>query len=398
MHWVDHVIWWHCYPLGFVHAEPTLEDGAEVQHRLGHVVGWLDHVVELGANGLLLGPVFASRTHGYDTLDHHAIDPRLGDDGDFNSLLEAARSRGIRVCLDGVFNHVSQDHAIVRRALAGGPDSEEGRWIKWSGEYPHGFEGNADLVELDLSHAPVADYVVDVMTHWLGRGIDGWRLDAAYAPGSQHWASIVDRVKAAFPDSWVLAEVIHGPYDEFAEASHVDSVTQYELWKSIWSSLNDRNFHELAWTLQRHADLLRHFVPQTFIGNHDVTRIATRLDDVEALPLAVALLMLLPGVPSIYAGDEFAFAGEKYDRPGGDAEVRPPFPTDPGDIAYGHETLGVYRHLVSLRRQHPWLVRAAVRVADVTNTSIVIHLSAGDRGLALALDTSGHPRWEVTAV
>lgn len=397
MHWADHVIWWHCYPLGFVGAEPTLAAADGVTHRLGRITGWLDHVVTLGANGVLLAPIFASTSHGYDTLDHYRIDPRLGDDADFDGLIAAARQRGIHILLDGVFNHVSQDHDIVRSALAAGPDSEPGRWIKWSGDHPHGFEGNTDLVELDLTHPPVADLIVDVMAHWLGRGIDGWRLDAAYAPGAEAWRGIVARVKESHPDAWIMAEVIHGPYDEFAAASGVDSVTQYELWKAVWSSFNEKNFHELAWTLGRHAEFVREFLPQTFIGNHDVTRIATQLDDRGAVPLAAALLLLLPGVPSIYAGDEFGFTGEKFHRAGGDDQIRPPFPDGPADIALGHDILGAYRHIISLRRQHPWIARASLEVGEVSNTAITICLASREHTATLRLDVGATPpTWSIS--
>jgi len=251
MGWVDTVIWWHCYPLRFVDAEPEAVE--VVEHRLWRLTNWLDYVVGLGANGMLLAPVFASRSHGYDTLDHYRIDPRLGDEADFGELVWKAKERGVRLLLDGVFNHVSAEHEIVARALAGGPASEAGGWIRWVGEYPRGFEGNLDLVELNLANPAVQDYVVGVMNHWLDRGVDGWRLDAAYAAGPDAWRPILERVRQAHPDAWILAEVIHGDYVDFAARSGVDSVTEYELWKSTWSSLNDHNFHELAWTLTRHA-------------------------------------------------------------------------------------------------------------------------------------------------
>ncbi len=294
MTWADHAIWWHAYRLRFVGAEREAID--HVEQRLGRLIGWLDHVVELGANGLLLAPIFASRSHGYDTLDHFSIDPRLGDEGAFDELVAAAQARGIRIALDGVFNHVSDEHPIVRRALADGPRSEAGAWIRWVGDYPRGFEGNLDLVELDLEHPPVADYVASVMTHWLDRGVDGWRLDAAYSPGPEAWRPIVQRVKEIHPNCWIVAEVIHGDYADFAARSGVDAITEYELWKATWSSLNDRNFHELAWTLTRHAGYAGHFQPLNFVGNHDVTRIATQLHDPRDLPLAHALAYLLPGV------------------------------------------------------------------------------------------------------
>jgi glycosidase len=387
MSWADSVIWWHCYPLRFVDAEREAID--HVEHRLGRLSNWLDYVVELGANGLLLAPVFASRSHGYDTLDHFRIDPRLGDDADFDHLVAEARQRGVRLMLDGVFNHVSADHEIVRRAREGGPGSEAGAWIRWVGEYPRGFEGNLDLVELDLANPAVQDYVVAVMTHWLARGVDGWRLDAAYAPGADAWRPIVERVRAAHPDSWILAEVIHGDYTDFVARSGVDSVTQYELWKAVWSSLNDHNLHELAWTLGRHAEFAETFRPLTFIGNHDVTRIATKLTDPRTLPLATALLLLLPGVPSIYAGDEQGFTGEKTDSPTGDDAVRPPFPADPSGLApFGREVHALYQRLVSIRRNHPWMVSAVPGVPVVTNDTMTIELAGEGQRLTLALNLS----------
>ena len=99
MDWVRHAIWWHVYPLGFTGAHPDRGDGAD--HSLRRIVGWLDHAVALGANGLLLGPVFASATHGYDTTDHLRIDPRLGSDADFDALVAEAKGRGLRILLDG---------------------------------------------------------------------------------------------------------------------------------------------------------------------------------------------------------------------------------------------------------------------------------------------------------
>jgi cyclomaltodextrinase / maltogenic alpha-amylase / neopullulanase len=390
MGWTDTVIWWHCYPLGFVGAEKTGTD--QVEHRLPQLENWLDYVINLGANGLLLAPIFASKSHGYDTLDHFRIDPRLGDQADFDELLAQAHRRGIKVMLDGVFNHVCVDHEIVVRAKAGGPDSAAGAWVKWVGEYVRGFEGNFDLVELNLANPAVQDYVVTVLNHWLDRGVDAWRLDAAYSPGAQAWAPIVAAVKKAHPDSWILAEVIHGDYIEFQATSGVDSVTQYELWKAIWSSLNDRNPHELAWTLGRHAEFLEHFKPLTFIGNHDVTRIATKLNDPARLRLATALLLLLPGVPSIYAGDEQGFTGEKTDGPTGDDAVRPRFPDEPSGLApFGADLFAEHQRLIALRRTHPWLVGAQLQVVGLSDSGLGIELTSEGRRLGLAFNFSDQP-------
>jgi glycosidase len=387
MSWSESVIWWHCYPLRFVNAES--EYTPQVSHRLGHLANWLDYLIELGANGLLLAPVFASSSHGYDTLDHFRIDPRLGDEADFADLLAQAKRRGIRVCLDGVFNHVSRDHEIVQRALAAGADSPDGQWLRWVGDYPRCFEGHMPLVELNLENPAVQDYVASVMNHWLDLGVDAWRLDAAYAPGPDAWRPIIDKVRAAHPECWILAEVLHGDYADFVTRAGVDSLTQYELWKAIWSSLNDLNLHELAWSLKRHAQFMETFLPHTFIGNHDVTRIATKLTDPRNLRLAIALLLLLPGIPAIYAGDEQGFTGEKLDQAHGDDSVRPPFPADPSDLApFGRDTLAEYQRVIHQRRMHPWLATATATATNTTNGTTTIVLAGAGHPLTLALNAT----------
>lgn len=387
MDWTGHVIWWHCYPLGFVNAEDTAVH--EVRHRLGQLTNWLDYLLDLGCNGMLLNPIFASSTHGYDTLDHYAIDSRLGDDGDFGELMWKAKERGIRILLDGVFNHLGRAHPIVQRALTAGPGTPEGDWLRWVEGYPRVFEGHEQLVELDFTNPAVQDFVVEVMSHWLDRGIDGWRLDAAYAPGAAAWRPIVERVKAAHPDCWLLGEVIHGDKDEFVGLSGLDSVTQYELWHGIWQSMNDHNLWSLDWSLQRHRRFCEHFRPQIFISNHDVTRISSKLDDRRHIQHAAVLLTLLPGVPSIYAGDEHRFEGIKLDQIGGDDAVRPPFPQTPdGLLPFGADTFDLYRSLIGVRRRFPWIVDGIATTRDLTDESMVVLVTGPDQVIELALNIS----------
>ena len=110
-------------------------------------------------------------------------------------------------------------------------------------------------------------------------------------------------MRERFEDVFFVGEVIHGDYAQIADTSGMDSVTQYELWKAIWSSLETSNFYELTWTLKRHKAMLAHFVPWTFLGNHDTTRIASQLTDPARLPHAIALLLTLPG-PGFVCGYE----------------------------------------------------------------------------------------------
>ncbi|GJF09234.1 alpha-amylase [Mycolicibacterium cyprinidarum] len=386
--WVEHVIWWQIYPLGFVGAYPADPAPTSGEHRIRRIVDWLDYALELGASGLALGPVFASRSHGYDTTDHYRIDPRLGDDADFDHLVSQAHSRGLRILLDGVFNHVGTDFPRYRDAVGGGDTS----WFPVRDGNFATFEGHDGLIALDHGHTEVIDYTVDVMCHWLGRGADGWRLDAAYAVPNAFWAQVLPRVRAVFPDAWFVGEVIHGDYDAHVRGAGFDSVTQYELWKAIWSSLNDANFHELDWTLTRHNEFLETFVPMTFIGNHDVTRIASMLVNPDHVEHALVILLTTGGTPSIYAGDESAYRGVKEERFGGDDAVRPEFSAPHEGVGeHGHQVFRAHQHLIGLRRRHPWLHTARTEALHVTNHGYVYAARNGDDVLVVALNVDSEP-------
>jgi len=327
--------------------------------------------VALGCSSLALGPVFSSASHGYDTLDYFTIDPRLGDDDDFDHLLQAAHARGLSVLLDGVFNHVSRRNRIVQDAQSAGPDSDAGRMVRWCAGRLDVFEGHSDLVALNHDNPAVREHVTRIMNYWCGRGVDGWRLDAAYSVNPEFWAAVLPSVREKYPDVWIFGEVIHGDYASIVRASGMDSVTQYELWKGIWSSIESRNFFELDHALGRHNEFSDAFTPMTFVGNHDVTRIASRVGQDGAV-LATAILATIGGIPLIYYGDELAYRGGKEERFGGDDDIRPVFPASPADLSnLGADTLRAHQSLLGLRRRHPWLVDARTESLDLTNERYV---------------------------
>ena len=229
--------------------------------RLDGLEAWLDYAVNLGCSGLLLGPIFDSVSHGYDTLDHYSIDPRLGDDAASDRLIEACRARDVGHAGRGL-QPCRRHHHLVAEGLT------RGAW-----------EGHGSLATLAHDDARVADLVTDIMLHWLRRGIAGWRLDVAYSVPGWFWSDVIGRVRQEFGDAVFLGEVIHGDYPAMVAESRFDSVTQYELWKAIWSSIQSVNFWELAHALERHQTFTASFVPNTFIGNHDVSRIASVLGD-----------------------------------------------------------------------------------------------------------------------
>ena len=214
---LDSTIWWHIYPLGATGAPIRDRDSDNANRaedaapRLRQLEPWLDYLIELGCDGLLLGPIFESVAHGYDTLDHYRIDARLGSNEDFDWLMDACRQRGIKVMLDGVFNHVAVTHAAVDKGLAGSTN----------------WEGHDELATLHHDDERVRDMVVDIMKFWLARGIAGWRLDVAYSVPPEFWSDVLARVRADYPDALFLGEVIHGDYVQIAGDGTLDAVTQY---------------------------------------------------------------------------------------------------------------------------------------------------------------------------
>ncbi|GGG81738.1 alpha-amylase family glycosyl hydrolase [Corynebacterium pelargi] len=387
MAWIDHAIFWHVYPLGFAgvdirgdqEAHPgNPGDAHPGEHAkaegLKQLEQSLDYLISLGCNGLLLGPIFRSHTHGYDTIDHFGIDPRLGTEEDFDALAAACNEKGIALVLDGVFSHVGE--GFVRPELIG-----EGV-----------FEGHGDLKRLNHADPACQAYVAEVMQYWCARGVRGWRLDAAYSMENSFWTQVLPKVRQEHADVWILGEVIHGDYPAIIAESGMDSLTQYELWKAIWSGLNDANFFELEWSVRRHMEFLEHFIPNTFVGNHDVTRIASKVGQDKAV-LAAVLLLTMPGIPSIYYGDELGMEGIKEERIGGDDAVRPEWQPE---WVEGDEpaVLGVWKSLIALRRQHSWLVNATVETLELENEHYVYRVQqrGGQERLEVELSLSPSPR------
>jgi glycosidase len=199
------------------------------------------------------------------------------------------------------------------------------------------------------------------------------------------WAKAVPAVREAFPGAWFLGEMIHGDYAAYAAEAGLDSITQYEVWKAVWSALNDRNFYELDHALGRHNAFMDGELAQTFVGNHDVTRLATAVNDDRHFGHALAVLFCIGGVPSVYYGDEQGFRGLKEQREGGDDEIRPAFPAVPADLpSDGWRYYRLHQRLIGFRRRHPWLVRARTTAAHLEPSALALRLQ-GEAGRERAL-------------
>jgi glycosidase len=397
--WVAGRTWYHVHALrasGAPDVNPDVDGSPGPQRGLRRLLHVVEHAAELGFGGVLLTPVAVSSTHGYDTVDPFRLDPRLGDDGDLEELVAACRARGLRLLFDGVFHHVGRAFPRFRDVLSSGASSPSVGWfhLDFSSDGPDGFdyrafEGHRELVALDHANPAVLDWAVDVCTHWLDRGIDGWRFDVAYAIPRPFLGELSRRVLERHPDAFLFGEMIHGDYAGFVAESGLHSVTQYELHKACWSACNDANAFELAWALRRHAEMAERFVPVTFVGNHDVTRIATQLTNPERdLERVLTVLFSVPGTPCVYYGDEWGARGEKVSGAGGDDAIRPRWDdlSAARDAGAGIESL--HRRLVSFRRERPWLTDATLSVTAVANQHLELAVTArdGSDSLSVSLD------------
>lgn len=328
-------VFYHLYPLGAFGA-PCENDATSVSvHRLPEVMDWIEGMKTLGVDALYLGPVFESERHGYDTTDYMNVDRRLGVNEDLRRVTEALDSHGIALVLDAVFNHVGRRHPFVTDVAANGGNSPYAKWIAGysetgaKGGLPfsyEGWKGHFDLVKLDTSNDDVREYLIGVALRWIDEfGIAGLRLDAADCLDAEFMRRLGECCRARKPGFFILGEAVHGDgYAPLLKTAGLDAVTNYEAYKSLWSSYNDGNYFEIAWTLDRlfgPAGLVKGSRLYSFADNHDVDRVASTIRDRAGLYPLYALLFSMPGLPSIYYGSEYAIEGRKAQ--GDDAPLRP---------------------------------------------------------------------------
>ena len=332
MAWYDESVFYHIYPLGLTGA-PKHNDYGEPVHRLRSLRPWIDHLEKLGITGLYIGPLFESVGHGYETTDYRKVDSRLGTNEDLREFVSACHASGIRVILDGVFNHTGRDFFAFRDLQKNRENSPYRDWycnVNFWGdnEYSDGFSyenwgGYNLLVKLNQRNPAVRDYFCDVVRFWVDAfDIDGIRLDAADVLDFEFMKALRRTANEVKPEFWLMGEVIHGDYSRWANADTLHSVTNYALHKALYSGHNDHNYFEIAHTVRRTNELVPASIRlYNFVDNHDVERISTKLHNkAHYLPVHV-LLYALPGIPSIYYGSEFGIEGRK--ERGSDDSLRP---------------------------------------------------------------------------
>lgn len=394
--WFENAVVYQIYPLGLCGA-PAENDGVQ-EHRLLRLLDWVDHIKALGADTVLLNPLFESDRHGYDTRDYRRVDCRLGTNEDLRRVCDAFHKAGLRVVLDGVFNHVGRGFWAFQDVREKRWDSPYKDWFRLNfdgdsnygdGFWYEGWEGHYELVKLELQNPAVVEHQFEAIRGWVEEfDIDGLRLDVAYCLDPDYLARLRSFTASLKPDFWLLGETLHGDYNRWMNDQACHSVTNYECYKGLWSAFNSMNLFEIAhsmgrqfgdepWCLYRGKHLLN------FLDNHDVTRIASVLQNPEHLKPAYGLLFAMPGVPSVYYGSEWGVLGDKSQ---GDAALRPAL-----EQPETNDLTALIAKLAQVHRASAALCHGSYRTVLLTNRQFIFERSADGERVLVAINADGQP-------
>ena len=317
--WYEQAVFYHIYPLGLLGAEKT-NTLTETAHRLRDLETWIPHIRALNGSAIYIGPLFESSTHGYDTRDFRLVDRRLGTNEDFAHFVQLCHENGIRVVVDGVFNHTGREFFAfqdIREKREASPYKDWYRGVNFGWGSPLGdpfgseaWQGHFELPCLNLWNPDVRQYLFDSIRFWVDNfDIDGIRLDCANVLDFGFMKELREKTSAMKPDFWLMGEVIHGEYSRWVNPEMLHSVTNYELHKALYSGHYDHNYFEIAHNVRRLEAVGKSLY--TFVDNHDEDRIASKLNHPANLFPVYQLLFTLPGIPSIYYGSEWGIEGKR---------------------------------------------------------------------------------------
>ncbi|MDR1788026.1 MAG: alpha-amylase [Treponema sp.] len=366
-------VFYHLYPLGFCGAPERNDFACPAGGGLRSIAAHIPRLGALGVNALYIGPLFESASHGYDTVDYFHVDRRLGNNDDLAALVRAMHDAGILVILDAVFNHTGRDFFAFKDLREHRQNSRYAAWyagldFSRNNQHNDGFlyadwAGHSSLVKLNADCAEMREHLFAAVDAWIDLfDIDGLRLDAANVMSIDFLRELSRRGKAKRPGFYLLGETVAGDYRGLAHEGCLDSVTNYELYKALWSSFNDKNFFELQWALKRQfgpEGLYRDLALYNFADNHDVNRVASVLKKRAHLFPLYGALFCLPGAPSIYYGSEYGIKGEKErysDRP-----LRPAWDEGWQRAEHADALFSALARFSALRRGHPALRRGLCR-------------------------------------
>ena len=394
--WFDEAVVYQIYPLGLCGA-PAENDGV-TEHRILRLLDWVEHIKKLGADTVLLNPLFESDRHGYDTRDYNRVDCRLGTKEDLRQVCDAFHAAGLRVMLDGVFNHVGRGFWAFRDVQEKKWESPYKDWFHISfdgnsnyndGFWYEGWEGHYELVKLNLHNGAVVQHQFDAIRSWVADyEIDGLRLDVAYCLPEDYLRQLRAFTNSLKPDFVLMGETLHGDYKRWMGEGLCHSVTNYECYKGLWSSFNSMNLFEIGhslqrqfgpeqWTLYKGKHLL------SFLDNHDVTRIASMLTDPHHLIPAYGLLFGMPGVPALYCGSEWGIQGRKDQ---GDDALRPAL-----EAPEWNGLTDAIAAMAKARKESPALCSGSFRNVVLTNRQIIFERCWENERVLVAVNADSVP-------
>ena len=394
--WAYESVFYQICPLGACGA--PFENDGKPEKRLKKLDTYVPHLKKLGVKGVLFNPLFDSDTHGYNTRDYRKVDVRLGDNADFKKLVDKLHKAGIKVILDAVFNHVGRGFWGFTDVLEKREGSEYKDWfhINFGGNngyndglWYEGWEGNFDLVKLNLQNPAVTDYLIDTVRYWIDTfDIDGLRLDVAYCLDQNFIRRLRYESSQMKEDFFLMGEMIGGDYRNICGEGLCDSATNYECYKGLFSSMNSYNLFEIT------HSLLRQFGPEnwtlyrgmhlwSFVDNHDVTRVSSILANPEHIKPIYALMFGMPGIPSIYYGSEWGF---KADKSQGDPALRPMF-----DKPLWNELTDYIKGCVSAFQSSKALQYGAFKSLVLQNKACVWERETDDDRVLVACNIDGAP-------
>ncbi len=430
--WVKDAVFYQIFPDRFAKSNavpkpsglqawgtPPTPHGYQGGDLLG-VAEHLDYLADLGINAIYFNPIFRSGSnHRYHTHDYYQVDPMLGGNDALRKLLDAAHARGIRVVLDGVFNHASRGFFQFHDILENGPDSAYLDWFtveEWplqpyGGKQPNYrcWWGMPALPKFNTDTPAVREFIWDVAEHWIKFGVDGWRLDVpAEINDDEFWREFRRRVKAANPEAYIVGEIWHEA-QRWLQGDQFDAVMNYILARAALGFFGRETFDQrirpggfkirplraraFGREIRRMIGLYPPAITQVqlnILDSHDTPRFLHLAGgDESALRLALLFQMTMPGAPNIYYGTEIGMTG------GSDPDCRRAFPWDASQ--WNRDMLEFTRRAIALRHAHPALRRGSFELLYANNDcfafgrrdeheALVVALNAGRADCSLSLD------------
>ena len=407
--WVKDAIFYQIFPDRFANGDtsndpPNVRDWEAIPTIKGFhggdlkgIVDHMDYLVDMGINTLYLNPIFqAASTHRYDTYDYFKVDPKLGTLKDFHNLIEDAHANGIRVIIDGVFNHCGRGFFAFSDILENGKDSPYLNWFHvkafpldayTSGDATNylGWWNHKSLPKFNTDEPAVRDYFMKVARYWIEQGADGWRLDVPNEiDDDDFWDEFRRVVKDVHPDAYILGEIWDGN-PRWVGEHHFDGLMHYPVRDALFdvlrNEINAVTFAERVESLLTKYDQENVYAMQLLLGSHDTKRIQVKLNyDQARVKLASLFPFVYPGAPCIYYGDEIGLDGGK------DPDCRRAFPWD--ESKWDHSLREWFKKLIQIRKDRVSLRRGDYQQIAVSKDGYAFCRCQGDEHTFVVINFS----------